>query len=208
MASPSPWVYSSFVMQDHRIIERPVSQKNQINAKSLGNAASTNGCIRVVAADDNEHMRTLISFIFNSVAGYTVRSAENGEDAWTKLCDEPFDLLVTDIDMPRLDGIQLAHRMRQHSLQQPVIFISGSLPEDVSRLFESLSPCDGLTKPFSFAEMLTKVAAMTRGKALNGTNGSSHNGTNGSSRNGTNGSSRNGTNGSSRNGTNGSSFQV
>ena len=179
MASPSPWVYSSFVMQDNRTIERPVSQRNRTNTKPSGNGASSSGCIRVVVADDNEHIRTLIGFIFNDVAGYTVRFAKDGEDAWTNLRAEPFDLLITDIDMPRLDGIELARRMRQHSFQQPVIFISGSLPGDVSGLFESLSPCDGLTKPFSFVEMLTKAAAMTRGKALNGTNGVSHNGTNG-----------------------------
>ena len=190
MASPYPSMYLPIDMRNHpdATIERAVSQRNQTKTTPLGNSASTNGCIRVLVADDNVHTRRLMAFIFKNFTEDTVDFAEDGEDAWSSLCAEPFDLLITDIDMPRLDGIQLAHRMRQHSFQQPVLFISGSLPENATELFESLLPCDGLEKPFSFAEMLTKVRAMSHSKAHNGTNGNSSNGTNGRSRNGTNGS--------------------
>ncbi len=202
MATPGDRAYSLYlrksVMKDLKRTEAIiVRQENRAATTSPGKTASNSGCVRIIVADDHAHIRKLMEFIFNSVSGYTVRFAKDGEDAWTTLCAEPFDLLITDIDMPRLDGIQLVRRMRQHSFQQPVIFISGSLPDDASGLFQSLTPCDGLEKPFSFAEMLTIAAAISHCKAPNGTNRRSRNGTNGSIQNGTNGSSHNGTNGSS-----------
>jgi DNA-binding response OmpR family regulator len=176
-------------MKVYRTIERPLSQRNRTNTKPSFNGANANRCIRVVVADDNEHIRKLMGLIFNIPSGYTVRFAEDGEDAWVSLTAEPFDLLVTDIDMPRLNGIQLVRRMRNHSFLQPVIFVSGCLPKDADASFRRLAPCDGLEKPFSFKDLLTRSAAMTQYNARNGTNGTSRNGTNGSSRNGTNGGS-------------------
>lgn len=182
MAKRNTCVYSTVDMKDLPTFERSVTQRNPTRTQPPGNVARTNGCIRVLAADDNADIRKLIGLIFTIPAGYTVRFAEDGQDAWRSLCAESFDLLITDIDMPRLGGIELVRRMRQHSFRQPVIFISGILPPDSSGLFELLSPCEKLRKPFSFKELLAKASAMTHRKSPNGTNGSSYSGTNGNSR--------------------------
>lgn len=80
---------------------------------------------RVLVVDDSNTSRTLEKYILQA-AGYDVETGIDGADGWQKLLDGDFDLLVTDIEMPRLDGLGLTRRVRgeERLRNLPVIVVS------------------------------------------------------------------------------------
>jgi len=113
----------------------------------------TDGRRSLVVAVDNEFLRGLLTKRLGQL-GYDVRSPEDGEAAWQSLHAEPFDLLITDHKLPRLEGLDLLRRMRSASIQQPAILISGGLGKTSSEMKELLLPGAVLAKPFLFADLL------------------------------------------------------
>jgi CheY-like chemotaxis protein len=120
---------------------------------AAAHCAFTEGRRNLVVADDNLPLRGLVSTRLGKL-GYHVRSAEDGEEAWASLLAEPFDLLITDNEMPRLGGLELLRRMRAASIRQPVILISGSFGQITPEIKELLLPGAALAKPFLFADLL------------------------------------------------------
>ena len=88
-------------------------------------AAIPNAGIRVLLADDSALTRAMLARVLTT-SGHSVVEAEDGEAALSKLTDGDFDLLLTDIDMPRLDGVGLLRRLRQHPTlaELPAIVLS------------------------------------------------------------------------------------
>ena len=76
-------------------------------------------------AEDSITARMLLKNILES-AGYRVKTAVDGADAWTALKTEPFDLVVSDIQMPRLNGFELTARIRgdQQLAELPVVLVT------------------------------------------------------------------------------------
>ena len=93
-------------------------------------------------------------------AGYTVVEAETGDEAYTLLDQDEFDVLLTDIQMPgQLDGIDVARRFHERHPTRPVVFMTGR-PDMLSRV-GSLSSLEALLrKPFRSAQMLTALRRM------------------------------------------------
>ncbi len=90
---------------------------------------------RVLVADDSISVRELERQLL-AARGFEVEVAVDGMDAWTRLRDEAFDLLVTDVDMPRMDGIELTKSIKQDSRLRtlPVVIVSyRDRPEDRRR---------------------------------------------------------------------------
>jgi two-component system sensor histidine kinase and response regulator WspE len=90
---------------------------------------------RVLVADDSISVRELERQLLVA-RGFEVEVAVDGMDAWTRLRDEAFDLLVTDVDMPRMDGIELTRSIKQDARLRslPVIIVSyRDRPEDRRR---------------------------------------------------------------------------
>jgi two-component system chemotaxis sensor kinase CheA len=87
----------------------------------------------VLVADDSFTTRTMEKHLLEA-AGYRVRTAVDGVDAWTALKSEPFDLLVSDVDMPRMDGLELTERVRQDRelADLPVVLVT-ALESDESK---------------------------------------------------------------------------
>jgi CheY-like chemotaxis protein len=71
------------------------------------------GLVSVLLAEDDADNRWVTRLMLESY-GYRVVMAVDGQDAWDKLSAEPFDVCVFDLSMPRLNGWELAHRIRQH----------------------------------------------------------------------------------------------
>ena len=67
----------------------------------------------ILAVDDSASMRQMVSFTLKS-AGYNVVEAVDGQDAWEKSASRDFDLVLTDQNMPRMDGIGLTKKLREH----------------------------------------------------------------------------------------------
>ena len=77
----------------------------------------------LLAEDDNDMRRFLVKALQN--AGYSVASFDNGLSAYNRLREEPFELLLTDIVMPEMDGIELARRATELDPEIKVMFITG-----------------------------------------------------------------------------------
>jgi two-component system cell cycle response regulator CpdR len=77
----------------------------------------------LLAEDDNDMRRFLVKAL--EKAGYEVRSFDNGASAYDRLREEPFSLLLTDIVMPEMDGIELARRATELDPDLKVMFITG-----------------------------------------------------------------------------------
>jgi type II secretory ATPase GspE/PulE/Tfp pilus assembly ATPase PilB-like protein/CheY-like chemotaxis protein len=115
--------------------------------------------ISILVVEDDHDSRTLITrFLENN--GYTVTPAEDGVSAFLRLGKDTFDLIISDVNMPNLDGFKLLEMKGQKGIETPVIFLtSRSDPEDMSRGLE-LGAVDYITKPTKKDILLTKVKAV------------------------------------------------
>jgi two-component system, chemotaxis family, sensor kinase CheA len=88
---------------------------------------------RVLVADDSITTRTLVQSVLEA-AGYDVTTAVDGEDAWRKLEQEGVELLVADVEMPRMDGFALCRRIRGSArfAELPIVLVTG-LASDADR---------------------------------------------------------------------------
>ncbi len=110
----------------------------------------------VVIAEDNNSLRDLLVYLLTA-KGYTVRCADDGESGWESMSSAPFDLLITDHDMPRLTGLDLLRRMRASSLTHPVILMSANLPRQTAEMENLLTPGAVLAKPFSISALAPMI---------------------------------------------------
>ena len=95
--------------------------------------------------------------------GPTVSVAYNGADGWQLAQDEPFDLLVLDIIMPKMNGLDLCRQYRQlYGYDSPVIMLTalGTTDDIVKGLYAGAD--DYLVKPFSFQELEARITALLR----------------------------------------------
>jgi two-component system OmpR family response regulator len=95
-------------------------------------------------------------------AGHDCRTAADGELGLAATASEPFDVLIIDRMMPRLDGVSMVERLRASGDQTPVLFLSalGEINDRVSGL--KAGGDDYLVKPYAFAELIARVEALAR----------------------------------------------
>ena len=79
---------------------------------------------KIIVAEDDEDMRRFLAKALEK-AGYDVVSFDNGRSTYERLREEPFTLLLTDIVMPEMDGIELAQRATELDPEIKVMFITG-----------------------------------------------------------------------------------
>jgi EAL domain-containing protein (putative c-di-GMP-specific phosphodiesterase class I)/CheY-like chemotaxis protein len=111
---------------------------------------------RVLLVDDEEQLlravtRTLVKH------GYDVVSAPDGLEATERLDQDSFDLVMSDIAMPGMGGIELLHRVRQRDLDVPVILMTGSPTVDTATKAIQLGVLDYLVKPFAMPDVVAAV---------------------------------------------------
>ena len=117
----------------------------------------------IALVDDDRNILTSVSIALQS-EGFTVRVYSDGEAALKALIDNPPDLAVLDIKMPRMDGMELLRRLRQKS-DIPVIFLT-SKDEEIDELFGlKMGADDFITKPFSQRLLVERVKAILRRSA-------------------------------------------
>ena len=112
----------------------------------------------LLAEDDNDMRRFLVKALEN--AGYEVISYDNGASAYDRLREEPFSLLLTDIVMPEMDGIELARRATELDPDLKVMFITGFAAVALNP--DSNAPKDAkvLSKPFHLRDLVDEVNKM------------------------------------------------
>ncbi|MEE2565193.1 response regulator transcription factor [Hyphobacterium marinum] len=114
----------------------------------------------IALVDDDENIITSVS-IFLEGEGYNVRTYNDGASALSALADDPPDLGIFDIKMPRMDGLELLRRLRQSS-NLPVIFLTSKDDEFDEALGLNLGADDYITKPFSQRLLGERVKAVLR----------------------------------------------
>jgi|SRR5687768_7460092 len=122
---------------------------------------------RLLVVDDEPDIVTLLAYQLES-AGYQVRSAANGTEALEKAVSDPPSLMVLDLMLPDIHGLDVLAKLRENPRTRdlPVLLLT-ALREDTDRIRGlSLGADDYLTKPFNSEELVLRVAAiLRRGKA-------------------------------------------
>ncbi|MHB8580914.1 MAG: sigma-54-dependent transcriptional regulator [Ignavibacteriaceae bacterium] len=120
---------------------------------------------RILVVDDEDIIRESLSFVLKK-EGFYVQEAENGRTAYNWLLEESFDLVLTDLEMPEMKGIQLLEEIKKLDIQTSVIIITafGSLDTAITALRNGAS--DYLLKPVEFDELLIKIRRLFEVKNL------------------------------------------
>ncbi len=111
------------IMTEVRKMARPVTEASQTKR------------LKVLLVDDSPIARATESALVRAL-GHTVEEAQDGEDGWSRLQSNQYDLILTDVQMPRLDGFSLTRRIKQHPelSKVPVVILSSlASPEDKRR---------------------------------------------------------------------------
>ncbi|MCV6591829.1 MAG: response regulator transcription factor [Silicimonas sp.] len=118
---------------------------------------------RILIVDDDPHIRDVVRIALKG-AEFETREAENGQVALTHFGREPFDLVVLDIGMPKMDGFECCKAIRANS-NVPVLFLTAQEDEVDRVLGFQLGADDFVPKPFSPRELVLRIKAiLARGK--------------------------------------------
>ncbi len=109
----------------------------------------------LLAEDDDDMRRFLVKALQN--AGYAVTSFDNGLSAYHRLREEPFELLLTDIVMPEMDGIELARRATELDPEIKVMFITGFAAVALNPANPAPKDARILSKPFHLRDLVNEV---------------------------------------------------
>lgn len=132
----------------------------EIAAPSPGSATSTHPRPVIALVDDDRNILTTVSIGLQS-EGFDTRLYTDGEAALAALMDNPPDLAVFDIKMPRMDGMELLRRLRAQS-SLPVIFLTSKDDEADEEAGLETGADDYIAKPFSLRLLVARIRAILR----------------------------------------------
>jgi two-component system, OmpR family, response regulator len=122
---------------------------------------------RILLVDDEQAIQTLLAYPLRR-DGYEVVPAHDGREALDRFAEQRFDLVVLDVMLPRLDGIEVCRRLRSRS-QVPIIMLTARDDEIDKVLGLEMGADDYITKPFSVREFRSRVRAALRRADMLGT---------------------------------------
>jgi len=117
----------------------------------------------ILAVDDSASMRQMVSFTLKN-AGYTVVEAVDGQDAWEKAHSRDFALVLTDQNMPRMDGITLTRKLRQdpHFATKPILILTTESSDAMKQAGRAAGATGWLVKPFDPAKLIEVIRKVIR----------------------------------------------
>ncbi len=120
--------------------------------------------LHALVVDDSPAMRKQLSYALQRVMGMDATEAGDGADAWRKLATSTFDILITDINMPLMDGLKLVALLRSGGPHQrvPVIVITTERGEADRKRAMSLGANAYLVKPVQATQVVDAVRALLR----------------------------------------------
>ena len=116
---------------------------------------------RILIAEDDSELRQLFSYVLTK-HGYNVTGVDNGAEALRSLDLSYFDLIISDIMMPVIDGYELVSSIRSSGLTTPVLMITAKDAFDDMRLGFLSGTDDYMVKPINVNEMVLRVGALLR----------------------------------------------
>jgi DNA-binding response OmpR family regulator len=117
--------------------------------------------MKILVVDDDLDLRGLIAFVLRQ-AGYLAVEAADGPSALAALAQEQPDLMILDVNLPRVDGLSVLKRMRSGGDRTPVMLLTVRSTEEDQIQGLDLGADDYLTKPFSPRTLLARVRALMR----------------------------------------------
>ena len=117
----------------------------------------------ILAVDDSASMRQMVSFTLKS-AGYNVVEAVDGQDAWEKAGSRDFDLVLTDQNMPRLDGIGLTKKLRDNPKFKttPILILTTESSDQMKQAGRAAGATGWLVKPFDPGRLIEVIQKVIR----------------------------------------------
>lgn len=117
---------------------------------------------KILVVDDEHHILELIQFNLES-NGFDVATCDNGEDAVVASSDESIDLIILDLMLPGINGIEVCKRIRRSSNKNvPIIMLTAKGEESDKIQGLDIGADDYMTKPFSIRELLARIKAVLR----------------------------------------------
>lgn len=112
----------------------------------------------ILAVDDSASMRQMVTFTLKS-AGYNVVEAVDGQDAWEKTGQSDFDLVLTDQNMPRMDGLGLTRKLRGNPKFQttPILILTTESSDQMKQAGRAAGATGWLVKPFDPAKLIEVI---------------------------------------------------
>src|SRR5256885_8643531 len=129
--------------------------------------AAAEGSARILLVDDEQSVQTLLTYPLRK-DGYEEVAAHDGREALDRFAEQRFDLVVLDLMLPKLDGIEVCRRMRSRS-QVPIIMLTAKGDEIDKVVGLEMGADDYITKPFSMREFRSRIkAALRRSRMVGG----------------------------------------
>jgi DNA-binding response OmpR family regulator len=127
---------------------------------------TADGSARILLVDDEQAIQTLLTYPLRK-DGFEVVPARDGREALDRFAEQRFDLVVLDVMLPKLDGIEVCRRLRSRS-QVPIIMLTARDDEIDKVLGLEIGADDYITKPFSVREFRSRVRAALRRSEMAG----------------------------------------
>ncbi|MDB6000102.1 MAG: Fis family transcriptional regulator [Rhizobacter sp.] len=117
----------------------------------------------ILAVDDSASMRQMVTFTLKS-AGYNVVEAVDGQDAYEKAATRDFDLVLTDQNMPRMDGIGLTKKLRDNPKfkSTPILILTTESSDQMKQAGRGAGATGWLVKPFDPSKLLEVIAKVIK----------------------------------------------
>ena len=117
----------------------------------------------ILAVDDSASIRQMVSFTLRG-AGYDVTEAVDGQDALEKANRQPFNLVLTDINMPRMDGLKLLEELRDIKPYKtiPILMLTTESGADMKAKGKAAGATGWLVKPFNPESLLEVIEKVTK----------------------------------------------
>lgn len=117
----------------------------------------------ILAVDDSASMRQMVAFTLKN-AGFNVVEAVDGHDAWEKANSRDFSLVLTDQNMPRMDGISLTRKLRENPKfkSTPILILTTESSDQMKQAGRAAGATGWLVKPFDPAKLVEVIGKVIR----------------------------------------------
>lgn len=124
---------------------------------------------KVLLVDDDDSCLALLGSLIFESAGIAPCCAMSGEEALKAMQEKEFDLIITDFNMPGMDGIELAERVQEIAPNTPIILNSGALSPEIVQRAKACGVAGVIEKPFNLNIMLTLIDSILCNNLLTNT---------------------------------------
>lgn len=121
----------------------------------------TGSKLKILVVDDSQSVREVLTALL-SLEGHRCESAVNGRDAMEKVAQARFDVVITDVHMPEMNGIMLTREIARRFVNLPVMIMTGQLDDIARESAFAAGAREVLGKPFAITELKVKLQRMIR----------------------------------------------